>query len=234
MKATKHVYFADQGNSLFIISALTILNSPTGWGQLYRWVETFDQPTADYQIELISNADIISKFGEKFDGLSAASIGTTKTQNTAYINISRWAHGSAESRLTLRQYRKYVINHEVGHLLGLHHPDLSANNTNSNKCPNMAVQTDGMCDKSYRENVEPLPYEIELVKKFQTKQAFAISHISKSPNIPLGKKTLLYSGCMVILILLILLIALITRLVWPEYNQDSQARVAPSALASTF
>lgn len=49
-----------------------------------------------------------------FRGLSFANIKT----NNIHINSYRWTRGSKRSQLGLREYRHYLIYHEVGHLLG--------------------------------------------------------------------------------------------------------------------
>jgi len=35
-----------------------------------------------------------------------------------YINSNRWSRGSKKSKLSLKEYREYLINHEVFHALG--------------------------------------------------------------------------------------------------------------------
>ena len=37
------------------------------------------------------------------------------------LNARRWAYGSAPSRMSLRRYRIYLVNHEFGHALGRRH-----------------------------------------------------------------------------------------------------------------
>ncbi|MBX7078104.1 MAG: DUF3152 domain-containing protein [Nannocystaceae bacterium] len=39
----------------------------------------------------------------------------------AVVNARRWLHGAATYRGRLAEYRTYVVNHEVGHLLGFDH-----------------------------------------------------------------------------------------------------------------
>lgn len=154
-------------------TVIQILNSPTGWGRIFNWIITQDYHAADNVLTLSTNDDIMREYGDKFNMLSVAEVGGKFT----HINYTRWKNGSVESRLTLSKYRTYVINHEVGHLLGLHHPDLTEIKTDI--CPNMAVQTDGMCDESYKENVEPTEYEIDFVRKrYESPSIFDIA-ISK-------------------------------------------------------
>ena len=52
-----------------------------------------------------------------FKGLSCADMYAQKI----YINNYRWTKGAKLSQLSLKDYRIYLINHEVGHILGLGH-----------------------------------------------------------------------------------------------------------------
>jgi hypothetical protein len=38
-----------------------------------------------------------------------------------YLNSDRWFKGSKKSKLSLADYRHYMINHEMGHILGFEH-----------------------------------------------------------------------------------------------------------------
>jgi len=57
------------------------------------------------------------------------------------INARRWFEGSEESKLELDDYRTYVINHEVGHVLRLGHPTHPPRP--GEPCPVMVQQTLG-------------------------------------------------------------------------------------------
>lgn len=39
------------------------------------------------------------------------------------LNAERWRRATAQWTGSLSTYRQMIVNHEVGHLLGLHHPD---------------------------------------------------------------------------------------------------------------
>ena len=41
---------------------------------------------------------------------------------TVVLNAERWRHATPQWTGTLAAYRQMLVNHEVGHLLGLHHP----------------------------------------------------------------------------------------------------------------
>ena len=69
----------------------------------------------DFKILFVEQSYIENKC--HFTGLSCADL----SDNTIYININRWRRGSKRSLLDLDSYRTYVINHEVGHILGRGH-----------------------------------------------------------------------------------------------------------------
>jgi hypothetical protein len=87
---------------------------------------------------------------------------------TVLVNSNRWIYGAKASKLELSQYREYLINHEVGHLIlfskgefGKHH--FTGNCKLGEKAPIMMQQTKGI--KSCSPNSWPLPYELELAVK---------------------------------------------------------------------
>jgi len=69
----------------------------------------------DFEIILASAKNIKSYCN--FSKLSCTDI----RQRKIYINNSRWLNGAKPSKLSLKNYRIYLINHEVGHILGLSH-----------------------------------------------------------------------------------------------------------------
>lgn len=76
-------------------------------------------------------------------------------KSVIYFNSNRWLYGSAESGLNLSDYRRYLIYHEIGHLLGRGHYKCSRNK--NDLCPVMYQQTisKGCC----KPNVWPLEWE---------------------------------------------------------------------------
>ena len=75
-------------------------------------------------------------------------------EKIVYINSHRWKRGSKKSGYTLGDYRIYLINHEVGHILGHLHRKCDGK---GNKIPvmNQATKGIGTC----KPNVWPLQYE---------------------------------------------------------------------------
>ena len=53
--------------------------------------------------------------------LATAGIYSCGTGSTAVLNSMRWLRGAEAYTGRLAEYRQYVVNHEVGHALGLHH-----------------------------------------------------------------------------------------------------------------
>ncbi len=76
----------------------------------------------DFSIILSTPKSIQNKC--KLYGLSC----TDSHKKTIYINSNRYKKGSIHSKLSLKDYRIYLINHEVGHILGkghVHHSTIS-------------------------------------------------------------------------------------------------------------
>lgn len=74
---------------------------------------------ADVFIRLSNDKTIKDKCG--FEGLSCAILGG----HYIYLNEGNWTRGSAQSGLSLDEYRKYVMTHEMCHILGYLHESCS-------------------------------------------------------------------------------------------------------------
>jgi hypothetical protein len=73
------------------------------------------------------------------------------------INANRWRYATPEWTGDLATYRQMLVNHEVGHLLGMHHPDV--------QCPRRDTRAAVMAQQSTElngclPNPWPLPHEI--------------------------------------------------------------------------
>jgi hypothetical protein len=128
---------------------LRTLNDPRGWGARGR--ATFartDGDDADFRVVLASphtNAVLC----RPLDTEGEASCGR---QGRAVLTLSRWVHATKEFADKRTIYRQYVINHEVGHLLG--HPH--------EKCPRRGALAPIMQQQTYgldgcRPNPWPYP-----------------------------------------------------------------------------
>ena len=58
-----------------------------------------------------------------------------------YLNADRWFHGAAASKLSLTDYRQYMVSHEIGHILGHDHKKCPCKNC---PAPIMMQQTLGI------------------------------------------------------------------------------------------
>lgn len=81
------------------------------------WKINFIHSDEDFDFEIIlTPAKEITNICN-FEGLSCADI----MMNKIYINNYRWSKGAKPSKLSVKDYRIYLINHEVGHILGMDH-----------------------------------------------------------------------------------------------------------------
>lgn len=133
-------------------AALATLNSADGWSRAgFTFV-----PDGE------SDLRVILAEGPEVDELCLPldTKGTVSCQNGAVValNADRWRTGARRWDSTVEAYRVYLINHEVGHLIGLRHP--------RNRCPGgeplsavMEPQTNNPA--SCAGNGIPLAWELE-------------------------------------------------------------------------
>jgi hypothetical protein len=76
------------------------------------------------------------------------------TGSSAILNVLRWRRGALAFRGNLPLYRRYLVNHEVGHVLGHGHAVCPAPGA---RAPVMMQQTLGV--GACRPNGRPLPGE---------------------------------------------------------------------------
>jgi hypothetical protein len=146
---------ADAGNPSFARQALAILQDGRGWpraGITFRAAAS--ARVADLWIRLATNVSVKRDCG--FNMMSCAWVGGKRS----LINLERWRAGSKESGLSLVDYRRYVINHETGHLLGLHD---NMSHGSKELAPVMVQHTLG--PRGYTPNCLPSDNEIARVAK---------------------------------------------------------------------
>lgn len=106
---------------VFAESVLATLNDPRGWnaadGSTFAWT---DSDSYDARVVLASPGTT-DRLCLPLDTIGELSCGI---EETAVLNFKRWAKGSQAWENTER-YRQYLVNHEVGHVIGYHH-DLCA------------------------------------------------------------------------------------------------------------
>jgi len=91
------------------------LNDPHGWskkGYFFMPVRS----NGDVIIRLSSPQTIEKKCGLP-KGLSCAEL----NGKHMYLNADRWFYGASKSKLSLDDYRQYMVSHEIGHILGFDH-----------------------------------------------------------------------------------------------------------------
>jgi hypothetical protein len=91
-----------------------ILADPRGWLKYgYHFVRDAARPDVHIRLETPSRADALC------NGLRGLSCWRPRARDII-IHEGNW-NGGSRSELPLRRYHNYVINHEVGHFLGLEH-----------------------------------------------------------------------------------------------------------------
>jgi len=123
-----------------------VLCDKRGWlGHGYKFKYSENSPK--FTITFRTSADIRKTCG--FSGLSCADL----EKGVVYFNIRRWKLGNTKSKLSLHQYRIYMINHEVGHMLGRGHVKFAQ--FSGGPCPVMVQQTLGIG------KLEPNPWPLD-------------------------------------------------------------------------
>ncbi len=89
-----------------------------------------------------------------FSGLSCADMSI----NVIYINLDRWLHGASASGLALLPYRYYLVQHEIGHLLGRHHVACDCDSV-TNECIRPIMVQATVAKDSCSPNMWPLANE---------------------------------------------------------------------------
>jgi len=124
----------DYDSSRFAQEVEAYLADPDGWvSRGYTFVRS---RTPSVVIHL-SSPEYLRSNGCNDGGLSCAEM----NGRHMYLNAMRWTKGASKSKLELKDYRQYMVSHEMGHILGYDHVDCPGANK---PAPVMVQQTKGI------------------------------------------------------------------------------------------
>lgn len=133
-----------------------VLDDPRGWVRAgYR----FERAAAAPNRIVIAEGDEVDRLCAPYDTRGGYSC---QLGRVVALNADRWRTATPEWMGDLATYRQMLVNHEVGHLLGLHHP--------RPQCPTAGEPAAVMAQQSTElggclPNPWPLAWEIDLLRR---------------------------------------------------------------------
>ena len=142
----------DQATARFEEVVEATLEDPRGWQRAD--FDLVHRARARYRV-VLAEGDVVDQLCLPYE-----TYGTYSCQNgpVVALNADRWRYATPKWTATLAGYRKMLVNHEVGHLLGQHHPDVQCPQPGK-KAPIMAQQSTEL--NGCLPNPWPLAHEIE-------------------------------------------------------------------------
>lgn len=119
------------------------------WNKLYRLREVHCEELANTVITLVDRSalDSLHTMKDKYPDGRPIRFSMTLTRPMQipkiYIDSVNWLKSVPESKLSIKEYRQYVIIHELGHALGYDHVPCNKNTTVNGTCPVMYQSTRG-------------------------------------------------------------------------------------------
>jgi hypothetical protein len=147
----------DAATAAFASTVVATLTDPRGWqrGDV-RLVRATHAP----YLVVLAEPDEVQRLCQPYDTYRRYSC---QNGPVVALNAERWRHATPQWTGSLAAYRQMLVNHEVGHLLGLHHPDGS-------HCPRRGAPAPVMSQQSTeldgcQPNPWPLPAEVQLLAR---------------------------------------------------------------------
>jgi hypothetical protein len=150
MATARHLTFRTHGFTPTEAAFMTaVLNDPKSWGgygfsfELRPWTDS----RTDFDVLLTEDDMIRRLFSRTFGGMSVTD--RRGARPIVHLNASNWrmppvVSGYPFTARGIARYRTYVINHEVGHVLGLEHATCTAKSERERMpAPVMMQQTKG-------------------------------------------------------------------------------------------
>ena len=149
----------DQATDGFVALVRETLTDPRGWQQA-GFEFAFSDDDAPYRVVLAEGAEV-DRLCRPYD-----TGGKYSCQNgpVVALNADRWRTATPKWTGDLASYRRMLVNHEVGHLLGQHHP--------ATHCPGRGQPAPVMTQQSTEldgclPNPWPLPWEVDCAARHE-------------------------------------------------------------------